>query len=160
MTLVCVLTPARGLAPVCVSCEVSVDESLTDARRPSCGKAAIHSALAGHMLLTARRDACRPTDTDEAMASDFADDESRAAGPRDARSAEMRRSIDAINAVRAGRIGNPAMVDAAMMAEAALKMGAGPRSAEFARVRSRQGYDRLARMLSNVFCGFCCVRAL
>ena len=88
------------------------------------------------------------------MASDFADDESRAAGPRDARSAEMRRSIDAINAVRAGRIGNPAMVDAAMMAEAALKMGAGPRSAEFARVRSRQGYDRLARMLSNVSVGF------
>ena len=73
------------------------------------------------------------------MASELAEEEGRAA--------DMRRSIDAINAVRAGRIGNPAMVDAAAMAEAALKMGAGPRSADFARVRSRfgQGHKGLMR---------------
>ncbi len=62
------------------------------------------------------------------MAAELAEQEGRAA--------EMRRSIDAVNAVRAGLIGNPAIVDAAATAEAALKMGAGPRSAEFARVRS------------------------
>ena len=62
------------------------------------------------------------------MAAELAEDEGRAA--------EMRRSIDAVNAVRAGLIGNPAIVDAAATAEAALKMGAGPRSADFARVRS------------------------
>ena len=67
---------------------------------------------------------------DEEMASELAEQEGRAA--------EMRRSIDAINAVRAGRVGNPAMVDAAAMAEAALKMGAGPRSADFARVSDIQ----------------------
>ncbi len=67
------------------------------------------------------------------MAGEFAAEEGQAV--QNGRAAEMRRSIDAVNAVRAGRTGNPAMVDAAAAAEAALKMGAGPRSADFARVR-------------------------
>ena len=66
------------------------------------------------------------------MAGELAKEESWTV--EEGRAAEMRRSIDAVNAVRAGRVGNPAMVDAAAQAEAALKMGAGPRSADFARV--------------------------
>ncbi len=68
------------------------------------------------------------------MAGEFAAEEGRAV--QNGRAAEMRKSIDAVNAVRAGHTGNPAMVDAAAAAEAAMKMGAGPRSADFARVSS------------------------
>ena len=46
-----------------------------------------------------------------------------------------RKSLEAIAAVRAGLGPNPTSVEAAAATEAALKLGAGPRSSPFARVQ-------------------------